>query len=50
VLRARRPNGLWIVGELEQLDDRGTGFSHELNRSSDRELDHIVDDHLSRVS
>lgn len=50
MLRARRPNGLWIVVEFEQLDGRHTGFSHELNRSNDRELDHIVDDHLSHVS
>ena len=49
VLRARRPNGLWIVVELKQLDGRSTGFSHELNRSNDPELDHIVDDDISHV-
>ena len=49
MLRARRPNGLWIVVELKQLDGRSTGFSHELNRSNELELDHIVDDDISHV-
>jgi hypothetical protein len=49
VLRTRRPNGLWIVVELEQLDGRSTGFSHEHNRSNVLELDHIVDDGIGHV-
>ena len=49
VLRTRRPHGLWIVIELEQLDARSTGFGHERHRSNDLELDHIVDDGIGHV-
>lgn len=49
VLRTRRPNGLRIVVELEQLDGRSTGFNHERNRSNDIALDDVVDDDISHV-
>jgi hypothetical protein len=49
VLRTRRPSGLRIVVELEQLDGRSTGFSHERNRSNDLELDHIVDHDIGHL-
>ncbi len=49
MLRAHRPNGLWILVELKQFDRRSTGFSHELNRSNELEFDDIVDDDISLI-